>query len=68
MYFFCYNYLLQTAWASSLSYYVFFQAQINKALGDASVVVKFSCATVCLLYCLTFIDSTVYAALAVTPG
>ncbi|CAH3170527.1 unnamed protein product [Porites lobata] len=44
------------------------KAQINKALGDASVVVKFSCATVCLLYCLTFIDSTVYAALAVTPG
>lgn len=41
---------------------------MNKALGDASVVVKFSCATVCLLYCLTFIDSTVYAALAVTPG
>nr|XP_058944593.1 transmembrane protein 115-like [Pocillopora verrucosa] len=43
------------------------KAQINKALGDASVVVKFSCATVCLLYCLSFLPN-VYSVLAVTPG
>ncbi|KAK2565801.1 Transmembrane protein 115 [Acropora cervicornis] len=44
------------------------KAQVNKALGDASVVVKFSCATVCLLYLLTFADKSVYPSLAVTPG
>lgn len=44
------------------------KTQINKSLGDASVVVKFSCATVCLLYILTFADKSIYPALAVTPG
>lgn len=49
------------------SHEVLFQGQINKALGDASVVVKFSCATVCLMYGLSFLPS-VYSLLAVTPG
>ena len=49
------------------SYEFLFQGQINKALGDASVVVKFSCVTVCLLYGLSFLPP-VYSLLAVTPG
>ncbi|KXJ20253.1 transmembrane protein 115 [Exaiptasia diaphana] len=41
--------------------------QINKSLGDASVVVKASCGVVCVLYVLTFIPP-VWPALAVCPG
>ncbi|XP_032231642.2 transmembrane protein 115 [Nematostella vectensis] len=43
------------------------KAQINKSLGDASVVVKASCGLVTLLYLLTF-SGPVWPALAVCPG
>lgn len=43
------------------------QDQLNKALGDASVVVKASCGLIALFYFLGYIPH-VYDALAVTPG
>ncbi|CAB3991222.1 transmembrane 115-like [Paramuricea clavata] len=53
--------------ASSMNDFNHLKNQINKALGDASIVVKISCGLVSLFYVLGYIPH-VYDVLAVTPG